>query len=275
MANVTRRRHHPYGNKLWGPDFANQKSLAATSVAADAHLVLGEQFTPNERAGHVVKRLCWRNGSGTSARVFIGGIQPNATWGAGQWTDATQTYTDDTADAQSTAPNDFALGGIINDGFIVHSDRPFTALILQTATVHAGITHTIEYLDGAAFVALPVLVAPTIIGDTAGQQLVIWSEPPSWDTSTGGGAGIPNGRHVIRVTYSGAAAGTADLMNIGTWRWAALDVPNASTLMANALDLALTSDDERILCMFDNGPVAGHEVSLTTELVSSAGRIGG
>jgi len=280
VANQVRRRHgfHRFGD--WGPDFANSQAMAATSTASQSQLALGEFQSSSEAAGHVLKELSWRNGTSGSARVFVGGLLPDSAWGAGQYDLSANAFLDDTTDAQDAGVGDFHLqpasGASSNDGFIIHADRPFTACSVIVSTTHGSVSHTVSYLDGGTFVAMPsVVVQPTLIGDTAEDQVIIWSKPPSWDASTSGGpSGIATGRYVVAITFSGTAGGAAAQIRVGNWRWACLLLPSDSAVQGSSMDVPIASEDERPWALYDNGPAANHQVSLVTELSSVVQKIG-
>ncbi|MDE2441740.1 MAG: hypothetical protein KGP14_12015 [Betaproteobacteria bacterium] len=154
-----------------------------------------------------VQNLAVQNRSGSAAVVGWGGRLPaDATlWKAGQWTNATTTFTDDTADAQSSAATDVPLTTTTNnDGFIVMAQVPFNILsIIVSATVATGApVYDVAYsIAGGTWTTLTLanlLVAPAYAA--AGESLLWFESPGDWAVSEAGHAtGIPTGYYAIRV----------------------------------------------------------------------------
>src|SRR5438552_125372 len=88
-------QHATNGLLFPGPTYRQNQAggTPTTGTTQSPGLELG-YFSMHNRAGGAIF-------AGMAVRI------PNQFWQAGQWTDATTTYTDDTADAQSAAGNDF------------------------------------------------------------------------------------------------------------------------------------------------------------------------
>lgn len=159
------------------------------------------------------------NRSGSSAVVGIGGRLPVDLWKAGQWTDATTTYTDDTTDAQDAGTSDFALDTLNtdNDGFIVLSLVPFNIISVVVGTADAGgaPVYDLAYsIAGGTWTTLTnTFVAPTF--GATGEQLIWFADPANWAvTEAGHATGIPTGYYAIRVRATTAPTGTAGLASV-------------------------------------------------------------
>lgn len=170
------------------------------------------------------------NRSGAAAFCGIGARIPSTLWLAGQWTDATTTYTDDTTDAQDTGGTDVPLETTTNnDGFIVLSRVPFNCVSLNvvTASIGAGVVRSAHYVSpGGTWKALPNLT--TTLPQTAGQNYVVGENvllflpPADWAITTGGeGTSIPVGYYAIRVraTTAPTTAGVAHTMTVHRIYW--------------------------------------------------------
>ena len=139
---------------------------------------------------------------------------PNAMWGAGQWVNATTTFTDDTIDAQDAGADDFPLSTLsANDGFIVYADRPFNAVgfTVGTATVGGSPAYDYMYWNGA-WTALTTKAVP---GYTAADQFWIFLKPWDWAVTTASaGTGVPVGKYAVRLRATTAPSTTAPLATI-------------------------------------------------------------
>lgn len=157
------------------------------------------------------------NRSGGAAVVGLGGRLPNYMWQAGQWVDATTTYTDDTTDAQSAAGTDFPLETLtINDGYIIASRVPFNAISIDvgTASVDAvSIARAARYSNsaGTGWNALTTLFFSGSATNLAtGEAVIAWETPTDWGVHVSGlGTNTPVGRYLINVRTTDAANTTA------------------------------------------------------------------
>lgn len=172
------------------------------------------------------------NRSGGVAVVGIGGRIPGMFWKAGQWVDATTTYTDDTDDAQDVGTADFPLETTTNnDGYVILSRLPFNAISIDvgTASVDAvSVARALRYNIGDTWQTAP---ANLFLQDnaatnyaatttTATESVIVWGPWVDWtQTLTDGGLGtnIPKGYYAINVRATdapGTTAGVADALSI-------------------------------------------------------------
>ena len=188
--------------------------------------------------GLVLRRFELHNRDAASANVGIGFRWANRYWAAGQWVDATTTFTDDTADAQDLplATADFPLETTTaSDGFIVHSDRQFSWVSVRvvTASIDAvSVAHAASYSNFAGSgwtdfgteaevqyeAAAQRLLADTIFGANE-ERCFVFSPPVDWgQTQASGLNGVPGGRYALRVRATDAptTAAVASVMEVGT-----------------------------------------------------------
>ena len=159
-----------------------------------------------------------QNRGTASAGLALVGFLPDAYWGAGQWTDATTTYTDDTLDAQDADTNDFVMevAATINDGFVVGATIPFGAMSIDVTTASSGTTptRTIEFWNGSAWTALSTAAFVSDIARSvewaAGEALVLFDPPPTW-AKGGSGTAVPQDRYNVRIKRTNAVHSTAAL----------------------------------------------------------------
>lgn len=170
------------------------------------------------------------NRTGAAAFCGIGIRLPIVAWTAGQWVDATTTYTDDTTDAQDrSGAGDFPLETTtINDGFCVFADRPFNCLSLDvtTASVGAAVARAIFYTAAGAWKAMPNIGTslPQAVGANYAIQehVAMWVPPADWVVSTGAeGTNVPVGKYGvnIRATAAATTAGKADSLTVHRMYW--------------------------------------------------------
>ena len=163
-----------------------------------------------------------QNRSGGSINFGVGVRIPTTLWKAGQWTNATTTYTDDTTDFQDAGTSDAALETTsANDGFIVSSTLKFNALCIAVGTASVGVpVRTLEYSSGtAAWTAITNYVS--FDGSAAvyatGENVIVWIPPANWAVMAAGhGTGVTTGHYGIRVRAStpSATAGVASTMSV-------------------------------------------------------------
>jgi len=195
--------------------------VARTSILQDSEGLAIGMFTAQNRSAATV--------------IFgIGGRIANNLWKAGQWVDATTTYTDDTTDAQDAGATDFALETTtVNDGIVILSQVPFNAISIDvgTTSVHAGgVTRVARHSDAAGTgwtnltTADMLLFTSAAIAYTSGTPShTIFAMPPPglvWGKTTDSGAigtGIPGGYYALNIRATDAAettAGVADTIGI-------------------------------------------------------------
>lgn len=218
-------------NRLWrgiqhtvvDPNTQGGLGVARTSILQDSEGLAIGMFTVQNRSAATV--------------IFgIGGRIANNLWKAGQWVDATNTYTDDTIDAQDAGATDFALETTtVNDGMVILSQVPFNAISIDvgTTSVHAGgVTRVARHSNAAGIgwtdltTADMFLFTANNIAYTSGTAShIIFAMPPigiAWGKTTDAGAGgigtgIPGGYYALNVRATDAAettAGVADTIGI-------------------------------------------------------------
>ena len=163
-----------------------------------------------------------QNRSGSTSNVGIGVRIPKLEWNAGQWVNATTTYTDDTTDFQDAGANDAALETLVaNDGFIVSSTKKFNALCIDVGTASVGVpVRVLEYSAGTStWTAITNYI--DFAGSAAvyplGENVIVWVPPANWAVMAAGhGTGVTVGHYGIRVRAStpSATAGVADSMSV-------------------------------------------------------------
>lgn len=163
-----------------------------------------------------------QNRSGGSANVGIGVRIPTTLWKAGQWVDATTTYTDDTTDFQDAGASDAALETTTNnDGFIVSSTKKFNALCIAVGTASVGVpVRVLEYSSGTStWTAITNYIS--FAGSAAvyptGENVIVWVPPTNWAVMAAGhGTGVTTGHYGIRIraTTASGTAGVASSMSV-------------------------------------------------------------
>ncbi len=177
------------------------------------------------------------NRSGNAAVLGLGVRIPNYLWRAGQWTDATTTYTDDTTDAQTvdSGTPKFPLETTTNsDGHIIFSRVPFNAISYRIGTASvagAGYTHAFAFsdpegdawtADSNPFVTSFGTAAIAATTTDATEALHVFGPPyPGWGRTTTAGAatlatGAPVGYYGYRIIADNApdTAAVADSLAI-------------------------------------------------------------
>lgn len=159
--------------------------------------------------------------------VGVGFRWANKHWMAGQWTEAGSVYTDDTADAQDTGADDFALETLTaNSGFIILSQRPFGWVSINVTTANAGTApvHAASYSNFAGTGWTDVgTAAPyeTLDADAwaTGEIRFVWTPAADWGKVVSIGS-VPNGYYALRfraTTAAGTTAALAGSIEIGTF----------------------------------------------------------
>lgn len=303
MANP-QSRFRVHKGRVIGPDMANVYSNAVQTVATQGHVNLDNfpSVTSGSSAdthGHVLQVLDIKNDSGADGRVYIGGqfvatttnpatgvTENDYLWGAGQWDNGAggNDLTDDSVDAKSAAAGDFPVlplvGPAANDGFVVHSTRQFSCVVVAISTAavnNAGTVHTWTYWNGGSWAALPLLnTVPTFAAIQ--DWPAVFGKPLDWNLTTATpGEGVPAGRYAIRYQATGVVPGTIGLASrvfVGdVLRYPASLVPNGGALVANDIGWPISSQDEAPWAVLGVS-AAAWEIAVGTERTPFAGTLG-
>jgi hypothetical protein len=143
-------------------------------------------------------------------------------WKAGQWVNATTTYTDDTTDFQDAGASDAALETLTNnDGFLVSSRVKFNALSINVGTASVGVpARVLEYSSGTStWTAITNFISFAGSGAVyaTGENVIVWVPPADWAVMAGGhGTGVNTGQYGIRIraTTASGTAGVASTMSV-------------------------------------------------------------
>jgi len=190
-----------------------QPATAQNVVPATA----GYNFATVSSPRRILRRVTVQHQAATGVTAVVGLLADSA-WEAGQWVNATTTYTADTTDAQSATTNDFPLETTtVNDGFIIGADVPFGVVSVDVTTAGSGTstTHTLEYWNGAwtGILAVGTLidVPRTATSEWAtGEKVFMFTPPTDWVVG-GSGTGVNAARYNIRVRRTNATQATAAL----------------------------------------------------------------
>ena len=163
-----------------------------------------------------------QNRSGSASHVGIGVRLDSTLWKAGQWTNASTTYTDDTTDFKSAGTNDAALETTTaNDGFLVSSTKLFNALSINVSTASVGVpVRVLEYSTGTStWTAITNYISFAGSGAVypTGENVIVWIPPADWAPMAGGhGTGVTVGHYGVRVraTTASSTAGLAATMSV-------------------------------------------------------------
>jgi len=216
------QQHASFDSGLFGKWHLIDSAPGKLIDGGDPTVSTNALFThPRSETGGLTLQVAYanlQNRSGGAAHVGLGVRIPTTLWKAGQWTNATTTYTDDTTDAQDVGANDFALETTTdNDGFIVSSAVKFNAICLDigTASVTGTPVRTLEYSTGTTtWTAITNGIVMPVSGGhwTAAETLIWWIPPVDWTVlAAGHGTGVSTGQYAIRVRSTTAPTGTAGL----------------------------------------------------------------
>lgn len=177
----------------------------------------------------------------TTATAGLGMLLPDASWLAGLWTNATTTYADDTADAQSAAVDDFAIGSTtVNDGFLVGCSIPFNMVTVDVTTAATG-TPAYDYgywgqpttgiIGTAGWQTVTPVISPT--WTTTGEKLIVYPVPFRLmaTTTTASFTGARSGYYWLRCRATTAATAAANAARV----YAGRTIFWQSTVAANSL----------------------------------------
>ncbi len=137
-------------------------------------------------------------------------------------------FTDFTAAAQSTTPNDVQLLPpipAVNDAFYFGCDNPCRILTTDIGTAGANVlTLTLEYWDGNSYESLAGVTDDTSTFTKAGRNTISWDMPLDWDTQTVTGSAVNSfwGRARVSAFTSQATQPLGDQLfweNGEWWGW--------------------------------------------------------
>jgi len=183
------------------------------------------------------------NRSGSPGVHAIGVRIPKRLWKAGQWVEATTTFTDDTTDAQDSDTNDFALETTTNDdGHVILCRHPFNFVTYNVSTASVDATdpaRAVTYSNGSgswASALSNLFIHDGRAGEMAtGENIIAFAEPLDWGKTTGAeGTNIPIGWYAIKVASTTAPDTTAALakaIEIGRMYYQQENVTDNSTLL--------------------------------------------
>ena len=218
---------HPTNGLLFpGPTYRQNQAggeTPTTTTTPSPGIELG-YFSMHNRAGGSIF-------AGMAVRI------PNVLWRAGQWINATTTYVEDTADAQSATGDDFPLEAAAttnSNGFVISCAVPFNAVSLDIGTGNggAGATRTMFHSDRAGtawttmaanslYVTLPA-VTPVTGTTVANEALIVWDVPEDWGavstTSAAIGTGVPQGMYAINMRATTAPTTAASALSLSIYR---------------------------------------------------------
>lgn len=204
-----------------------QPATAQGVVPATAGLAV-----PADKSLYLNRMEVHSRGVATNDAALVA-LLKDAMWRAGQWVNATTTFTDDTTDAQDGDTNDFALETTtLNDGFLIGALKKFGCVSLDVTTAGVGATaHVLEYWDGAAWTAIAaagfVVDIPGRAGViAAGEQVFIFDPPVDW-AKGGSGTNVPQNTYNVRLRATTGTITTAALARriyVGTVLFSQLNI---------------------------------------------------
>jgi len=196
---------------------------------------VGRTSIVQDGEGFALGMFSAQNRSAATVIFGIGGRVANNNWRAGQWVEATTTYTDDTVDAQDAGATDFPLETTtIDDGMVILSKVPFNAISIDVGTTSAhagGVVRQLRHSNAAGTGWSAVYTTADLFLFSAGsaaytsgtESLIIFPTPAPdilWGKTTDSGAigtGIPGGFYAVNIRATDAAettAGVADTIGI-------------------------------------------------------------
>lgn len=170
--------------------------------------------------GLALQSFALHNRSGGALVAGIGVRIPNDLWIAGQYVDATTTFTDDTPAAQDTTTNDFPLETLTNnDGYIIASRVPFNAVSINVSTASVdgvAVARAARFSDsvGTAWQTAESNIFQQTGSATnyaTGEAVVVFAPPVDWGKSSALATGLPNGYYAMNVRATDAPVTTAGL----------------------------------------------------------------
>ena len=276
MANTQRRRFHPYGHKLEGPDFSN--AFRVRQLLNNSFLTQLKPAVATD--GMVVHWAVLSNHSATDGMTIgLGGELPTDKWKIGTWDNSAGTFTEDTDKANVP----LEVTGQNNDGHIILSTEPFSALryICGTQTVDSGgdYVREFQYYNGA-WATLSTLAETTAAPGWEATHELLFEPPADWTTiNTDPISSLPSGDWYavrFRATTEPSTAAIATSVKV-------LDPLRCRVSHASDTDDVLLVNSERGIPVCDanealwacvNVASTGHFASIYGEYASDSGTLG-
>lgn len=159
----------------YGSDWANVWSEYGTLNTTE---YLSMVRVAQTGAGQTIRRIYIENNNLTCG---VGPMFLDSKWYAGQWTDLTSTFTNDTTDAQSGVADSFALETLIDgDGHIVCSTDKFSAIwyfVTTGAVAGAGYVQEWSFWNGGTWETFTPEATTAALFTTPGVNEVILNIP--------------------------------------------------------------------------------------------------
>lgn len=202
---------------LRGTNQQTDDGLLYKNPSYKVHPAGGGTAVTKRMPGMALQAFSLHNRSAGAVTVGIGVRIPNELWIAGQYVDATTTYTDKTTAAQNTTTNDITLETTTNDdGFIIASRVPFNAVSVNvsTASVDGTPVRATSFSDSAGTAwqtAETNLFIPPTTGAVyaTGEMVIAFAAPLDWGKSSSLATGLPNGYYAMNVQSTTAPTTTA------------------------------------------------------------------
>jgi hypothetical protein len=162
----------------------------------------------------------------TAGFVGMGVKIANRYWKMGQWTNASTTFTDDTADAQNATANDVALETLTaNDGFLIACATPFNAISANITTASGGTApaRAVDYSIATGWSSAALMPVTNAAALATGEAVWAWHAWPDWVPMTAvHGTNVPLGYYGVRfrsTTAPGATAALAQAIEVCRLFW--------------------------------------------------------
>ncbi len=164
-------------------------------------------------------------------------------------------FTDETADANSTAAADVVLSPATpatGDAFYVGMTDQYDRIVYDISTGQVGGTVVWEYFNGSAYVALDGVVDDTVGLTLTGRLQVTWDVPDDWVADTIDGAG-PFYHVRLRETAGATSGAVADKIDVDSSEEYVVDLKNGRLQVEHEATKAAGTDKV----------IAGQEVDVT------------
>jgi hypothetical protein len=135
----------------------------------------------------------------------------DSAWKLGTVADASSPdLTDQTSTIQAGSPiNIFTT--TVNDGFLIQSPKPFNFIGVTLTQAQTGApVYAIEYWNGAAWTAVPMLATPDLT--SIGDKIYLFAPPADWAVGQVATVGVDADKYAIRIRAT-TAGGQAVIAN--------------------------------------------------------------